>query len=271
MDDITKQDILALVRPLARTPSAANHAFVVSRIFFRWALRNDYIQINPMAGLVIPHRTNSRARVLSDDELKSIWHVCARRLAFDDNACPGAVLEIPSKVPRNFATIVQLLILTGQRRGEIAALQPSWIKDNTIMIPASVAKNGREHIIPVGAGNAHVLASFVGVENSPPHSRLAFPARGTDSERSFNGWSKSKVALDKASGVTDWTLHDLRRTYASNMARLGVQLPVIEKLLNHVSGSFGGIVSVYQRHNFLPEMREAVDKYEKWLISLLSS
>jgi integrase len=95
------------------------------------------------------------------------------------------------------------------------------------------------------------------------------PARG-QSHQPFNGWSKSKAALDKLSGVTGWTLHDLRRTYATNMARLGVQLPVIERLLNHVSGSFAGVVGIYQHHSFMPEMRNAVERYEQWLAALIN-
>lgn len=76
----------------------------------------------------------------------------------------------------------------------------------------------------------------------------------------YNGWSKDKQVFDKSCGVSNWTPHDLRRTFASNLAALGVSLPTIEKLLNHVSGSFSGIVAVYQRHNWLPEMRDAVSK-----------
>jgi integrase len=99
-------------------------------------------------------------------------------------------------------------------------------------------------------------------------SELIFPARGKPSTP-FNGWSKAKAQLDQLSGVHNWTLHDLRRSYATNMARLGVPLHVIERLLNHVSGSFGGIVSVYRKHQYMDEMREAVHKYENWLKNLL--
>ncbi len=85
---------------------------------------------------------------------------------------------------------------------------------------------------------------------------------------SLNGFSKSKPKIDTLADVHDWTLHDLRRTFASGLASLGVQLPVIERLLNHVSGSFGGIVGVYQRYDFMPEMREAIAKWEKYLRAL---
>jgi integrase len=80
---------------------------------------------------------------------------------------------------------------------------------------------------------------------------------------------KPKEAFDRESGVTDWQLHDIRRTFASNLAALGISLPTIEKLLNHVSGSFGGIVSVYQRHDWPPEPRDAMQRWEARLAALI--
>ncbi len=87
----------------------------------------------------------------------------------------------------------------------------------------------------------------------------------------FNGWGKPKAALDKACGVIDWTLHDLRRTYSSTMAALGVPQVVVEKLLNHVSGgTLSPIASVYNRHAYMNEMREAVLRYEAYLSTLIA-
>jgi integrase len=103
-----------------------------------------------------------------------------------------------------------------------------------------------------------------------------FPARG-GSGNCFNGWSKGKAQLDKKIvdilspdinqkpiSFTPWTLHDLRRTYATNLQRLGIKLEVIEALLNHVSGTRAGIVGVYQRHAYETEMREAVTTFDAW-------
>jgi integrase len=84
----------------------------------------------------------------------------------------------------------------------------------------------------------------------------------------FNGWSKSKAALDELSGVTDWTLHDLRRTFATIHARIGTPVHVTEKLLNHISGTHAGVVGIYQRHSYMPEMRKAVEAYDAYLSAL---
>ena len=81
-------------------------------------------------------------------------------------------------------------------------------------------------------------------------------------------FARHKAQLDKASGVSGWVLHDLRRTFASGLASLGVPIPVVEKLLNHVSGTFSGIVGVYHRYDYAKEMREAVELWEKHIQTL---
>src|SRR5262245_19607365 len=111
-----------------------------------------------------------------------------------------------------FGTIVQLLISTGQRRGEIASIQPSWLENDTLVIPAHVAKNGRRHSIPL----------------SEPSLKLATRlATSRSSMQPYNAWSKSKRALDEASGITGYCLHDLRRKFATRLAELGVAPHVI--------------------------------------------
>jgi integrase len=85
-----------------------------------------------------------------------------------------------------------------------------------------------------------------------------------------NHFGASKESLDKR-GAENFTHHDLRRTFARSMARLGVRLEVTEKLLKHVSGSMGGIVGIYQRHDFMDEMREAIPRYDAWLLPILGT
>jgi len=148
---------------------------------------------------------------------------------------------------------VKLLILTGQRKGEITKLTGGMVGENTITLPPALTKNGREHTFPIGSTAKALLSP-------PPEDGYFFLALGRIAP--FNGHSTCKPKLDKRCGVTGWTLHDLLRTFASGLAAEEVQLPVIERLLNHISGSFGGIVGVYQRYDFMPEMRHALAKWE---------
>jgi integrase len=147
-----------------------------------------------------------------------------------------------------FGRIVRLLILCGQRVGETSRIEPGMIAGDTITLPSSITKNGIEHTFPF--------------------PRMAKPYLH---HLSYQGFSKAKTRLDTASGVYGWTLHDLRRTFASKLGALGVPFHVIEKLLNHVSGSFAGVTGVYQRHDFLPEMRTAVAKWEKRLQQIIKT
>ena len=155
---------------------------------------------------------------------------------------------------------MRLLILTGQRRGEITQLTGAMVGKDTITLPAWLAKNSRQHTFPLGCmANAFLTPRR-------PSDALFFPALGKTTP--FNGWSKCKPKLEKRCGVYDWTLHDLRRTFASGLASIGVQLPVIERLLNHISGSFGGIVGVYQHYDFFPEMQDAITLWEEHIHKL---
>jgi integrase len=109
----------------------------------------------------------------------------------------------------------------------------------------------------------------IGTNSNAAHS-LLFPARGT-TDKPFNGWGKSKAALDEKSGVTDWTLHDLRRTFATKLAELDVAPHVIERILNHVTGTLSPIALVYNRASYLPKMRAAMALYEQHLTGLLAT
>jgi integrase len=188
------------------------------------------------------YKVASRSRILSDAELKLVWSRA------EEAGYP-------------YGTIVQLLILTGQRRGEIVGLRRNWISKDTITFPAGFCKNKREHVIPLGAEARNIVQSISGTGG------LLFPARGK-TQTTFSGWSKAKREFDEALGFGDYTLHDLRRTYSSNLARLGVPIHVTERLLNHVSGTVSGVAAVYNRHSYAEEMKEAVAAHEVFLTKL---
>ena len=244
LSELTHSEVLRRLNAI-KAPSEKNHAIAAAKVFFTWCVKHRYLTDNPTLGMSLTSRP-SRARVLSDDEIKSVWE------ASND-------LELP----QSFRTIVKLLICTGQRRGEITGLRPEYFSQSecTITLPASLTKNGREHMFPVGSLASSLLTSC------RLESGLYFPARGKNSP--FNGWSKTKVLLDEISGVSGWTLHDLRRTFATRLAEVGTPIHVVEKLLNHVSGTTGGLVGVYQRHQYWPEQVAAAAAWDSRLQQLL--
>lgn len=248
LDSITHRQIAAITDDLIDKPGECRHVIAVGRMFFKFCVRRRYIGASPMDGMQLPKHT-PRDRVLTDAEIKAIWNATG----------DGKI----------FSNIVRLLLLTGQRRGEIAQLQTSWLKENEIILPKEVTKNGREHCFPIGSMVTSILKSQT-PSVSEKAATFLFLARGTTSS-SFNGWMKSKLALDKKLGpdFAPWTLHDCRRTFATNMAKLGVRLEVTEKLLNHVSGSTGGIVGVYMKYNFETEMADAIGRWEQKLAAIV--
>jgi integrase len=194
LDDISSARISGILDDLIDTPSTARHAFVAVRTFLRWCAKPGYIANSPIALMDAPASATSRDRVLKNAELVAIYRKALSQ------GCTGG-------------NIVRLLILTGQRRGEIGALRGEWIDrtSRTVTLPSELTKNGRAHTFPYG----DMVAAIV--ENLPTGGFL-FPARGADNERSYNGWSKLKTSVDP--GVAEWTLHDLRRTFATNLASL---------------------------------------------------
>jgi integrase len=240
VDTISRTSITDAIEAIRNTPSEQKHAFVAIRTMMNWCRKRGIIEASPVPALSFT--SEPRSRVLSDDELRAVW----RRA--EGYGYP-------------YGRIIQLLVLTGQRRGEIAGLRCSWIEGDVIVFPPGFTKNKREHVVPLGAHAMQIVAGL------PESSDLLFPARGAE-DRPFNGWSKSKLAFDNGIEVPDYTLHDLRRTFSSTMARLATPIHVTEKLLNHVSGTISGVAAIYNRHSYLGEMRQAIAAYDDHLASL---
>ena len=175
--------------------------------------------------------------------------------------------------PLPYGAIVRLLMLTGQRREEVAGMTWAELSEDlaTWTIPATRTKNGTPHLVPLSQPASKILQALRSdgpgdVQGAHQRAKLAlaFPGeRGTP----FSGWSKAKSALDTASGVSGWWLHDLRRTLATGLQRLGVRLEVTEAVLNHLSGSRAGVVGIYQRHDWAEEKRAALDAWSAHLLA----
>jgi integrase len=224
------------------TPMLANRVHSITRKLFGWAVEHEIIAASPLVGLKPPAAENSRDRILTDQELRAVWQAAGQ-------------LGV-------YGSLVRLLILTGQRRGEIAGLTWSEIDldKRLISLPRERVKNDRAHEVPLSPQAVALIEAL------PSNSeQYALSLRSG----LMNGFGKLKARLDKACGVADWTLHDLRRTAASGMARLGVGLPVIEKVLNHVSGSFAGVVGIYQRHDFAGEKRKALELWSNHVATVV--
>jgi len=216
----------------------ASRTAAYGRACYHWAVKRGSLIANPFQDLPLAPVAR-RERVLTDDELRSIWQATAG--------------------PGSFNAIVRTLILTGQRREEVAGMTWDEIAPDlsTWTIPASRAKNGEAHFVPLSPQAQAIFATAprMAKDGVDKGTWLVFLGRGVGP---FNGFSKAKAALDEVGGVKDWRLHDLRRKMATGLQKLGVRLEVTEAMLNHVSGSRAGIVGVYQRHTWADEKRAAL-------------
>jgi integrase len=209
--------------------------------FFAWAIREGMLAANPAAGgSRAPER--SRDRVLGDDELKAIWSATA-----DD---------------RDYSAVVRLLMLTGCRAAEIGELRWSEVDGNRISLPGLRTKNGREHAVPLSPAARAII------EARPRRGEFVF---GKNMDRPFTGWSVSKAELDARLGtaVAHWTHHDLRRSFATKAADLGVQPHIIEAVLNHVSGHKHGVAGVYNRSSYETQKRHALSAWADRLLAIV--
>ena len=245
--DIGKRDISDLLDTIVErgAPVMANRTLAAVRKLFNWSVSRGIIQVSPCAGIGAPQREKARDRVLSDDELIAIFNA-AREMG-------GA-----------FGAIIQTLILTAQRRNEVSGM--TWseldLDNNQWEIPGARTKNEKPHFVHLSAPAAAVITSI------PNAGVFVFTSNG---KTPFSGFSKSKKRLDELSEISDWRLHDIRRTVTSGMAQLRIAPHVADKILNHQSGTISGVAAVYQRHEFLDERKTALDAWGRHVEFLLGS
>jgi integrase len=223
-------------------PHAANRARSALSAHFAWLVGTGAAELNPVMGVPKPAPEVRRARVLTEDEFARVMKACRN----DD-----------------FGRIVRLLLMTGQRRDEVADM--AWAELNLAgavwSLPDARVKNGQGHDVPLSAPALKILAATDRIEGRS----LVFG----QGEGGFQGFSRAKASLDKRSGVTGWRLHDLRRTAATVMAdRLKVLPHVVEAVLNHISGHKAGVAGIYNRALYATEKREALDLLGAYLTGL---
>jgi integrase len=216
-----------------RGPVARNRVRSALLGFFGWAITEGLLDRNPVEGTAKVSEGGSRERVLTNQEIRQLWAALGTS-GFDD--------------------IVRLLLLTGQRRNEIGALQWSEVDlaHKMIVLPSARTKNKRKHEVPL---SRQALAI---VERQPRRNSSPFLFSDV---KGFKNWDAAKARLGKRLRIAAYTLHDLRRTCATGMAELGIQPHIIEAVLNHVSGHKGGVAGIYNRAKYSEEMRAALQMW----------
>lgn len=256
---ITRSEVTQFVEniqwrdPDKPTPRAAMSSFQFLSAFYTWLLPQfDNIPANPCRDARKPKIGRARERVLSDPEIRIFWHAC------DQIGFP-------------YGTAYKLLLMTGQRRGEV--LDASWqeFSGDLWTLPGERVKNGRTHVLPLPSSVMDMFGSIPCKEGATK----IFPIGGHP-HKSLNSFNKGAANLHRAMAelnggvkIENFRIHDLRRTVATGMQRLGIPIAVTEAVLNHVSGSMAGIASVYQRHDYLNEKRDALAAWGELLANII--
>jgi integrase len=258
IQEITKRDIRDLLDAIADSGriTTANRMRLYLSGFFNWCLDRDVIEVSPAQGIKPVAKEKSRDRVLSDNEIRWFWRAC------DDLGFPWGPMG-------------QTLLLTGQRLGEVVGMTDAEISGDVWNMAPERTKNGRAHAVPLSDAARRVLASVERVESRAGYIYTTTgqsPVSGYHKGRNHIAERMAEIASEEAGEpveIPHWTFHDLRRTAATGMARLGIPVRVTEAVLNHVSGTGGGIVAVYQRHDYADEKRAALDAWARLVADLV--
>lgn len=228
IDSITRGDVVRLLDGIEddNGPVMANEVLgIISRVFDWHATRSDTFR-SPIVKGMKRAGGQARSRILTDEELRSVWAACA-------------------EYRHPFGPMLRFTLLTAARRSEALYAKRSEIVGAEWTIPAERYKTKIDHLIPLSQA-ALAIAQGSG-------DGFIFTANG---KQAIGSHTLHKAAIDKASGVTNWVIHDLRRTARSLMSRAGVASDHAERCLGHV---IGGVRGVYDRHEYLEEKRLAFE------------
>jgi integrase len=206
---------------------------------FAWLREKRRVAVNPVEGLATPKTPRARDRVLTSDEVIRFWRAA--------DAEP------------TFGPMLKILLLSGQRLGEVAGMRRSEINGEIWTIPSSRTKNKLAHDVPLVPIVRNLLPDGDG--------DLYFTTTGTTP---ISGLSKVKNRIDAAMGIPKWSLHDLRRTTATGMADLGIAPHIIEAVLNHISGHKAGVAGTYNRAKYAAEKKQALERWAAHVEGLIA-
>jgi integrase len=249
--EIRRRDVVTLLDDVAKdTPCQANLLRAHLSRMFNWLIEREVIEVSPLTGVAPRTKPQPRSRVLTDAELAALWKAAL-------------------KLGGPFGAAIRLLMTTGVRRDEASDLRWDELDGDWAAMPASRMKNGRDFRAPLSATAKAI------VDSMPKLGDYVFTTNG---KTPISGWGHMKVKVDKLMAkelglpdgeeVDEWRLHDLRRTVASGLARLGYRIEVIKRVLGHVANATDVTSVVYNWHNYDAEAMEAVQKWAAHLAAL---
>ncbi len=236
-DSIRKAELLAALEQIVDrgAPIMANRTLAVVRKIYNWGLSRDLVETSPCLGVARPADETTRDRVLSGAEIKALW------AAWDqENRAIGAALMI--------------LLLTAQRLGEVTGMRWSQLEGDLWTLAADSTKAKRVHVVPLSRQARALMESL---PREPGSDWVICSPRKADSGLFPASLGHAARRMQEKLGF-DWRVHDLRRTAATHMARLGADRLVVSRILNHADPSVTG---VYDRYSYVEEKRRALQAW----------
>ena len=243
LSNVEKRDIIKIIDRIAiRTPTQANRVQAFITRFFNWCVSRDLLAISPANGITKAKTETSRDRVLTKDELTTVYNATF-------------------KMPYPFGPLFRILTCTAQRLNEVAGCK--WSEIDLVAqkwdLPRDRSKNKASHVIHLSRPVLEELNQLM----CSAQNELIFTTTGRSP---VSGFSKAKKQLDTISGVSDWRLHDLRRTFATVATEtLGYEPVVVDRTLNHLNGSVKGIAAVYQKGQYLDKRKAVLDAWANFV------
>ena len=250
--EIARRDVIAALNEIADdvTPVSANRCLSIISAVFTWGVSVELVEVHPAMRIPKPGKETIRDRVLSDSELKAIW-----------NALSEIIADRRVGMTPRVARLIQILILTGQRKSEVANVPVAEIAGDLWTLPASRMKSKRAHVVPLAPLALETFRTAIGNGGSP----LVFPGRkGGKLEPMSIGHALARLLCEL--GISNVRPHDLRRTMASNMGRIGVPEQIIGRCLAHKQS--GITAQVYNQHSYAVEKRTAFAAWETELLRI---
>jgi integrase len=269
--ELRRSDVVELISGVrGAMPISANRLLSYLKTFFLWAIDEELIDDSPAATVKRPtsEKERARERTLSDTELGAVWRAC------DELGVFGRAFKV--------------MLLTGQRRTEVGAMRWSELnlRDRTWMLPKARTKAKRSHEVPLSDAAIEIITKEERLSNYVFTGRRR-PVEGVEGDLRYgaiSGWGKAKESLDRvaavkareiAEGIGDddagviqpWHLHDLRRTCATRLGKLGFTRVVIAKVLNH---AIAGVTSTYDHHDYAAEKRQALDAWARKFVEIVN-
>ncbi|MGI4940750.1 MAG: tyrosine-type recombinase/integrase [Janthinobacterium lividum] len=248
---ITTAEAVQLLDTIKETKGTvtANRTLAYGRAAYGWALKRQQLAANPLQGIEMPGRETPRERVLTGPELGAIWRA-ADGLGGSLGAC------------------VQVMMLTLQRREEVASMRWAELNDSaeptTWTLPSARAKNGRAHVVHLSEPARAIIKAMPRIKDHPfVFASTAARAKAVKPVAAFS-YAKDEIldaVKEEGGALPGWTFHDFRRAGVTALADMGFAPHVCDRLLNHVTGSIQGVAAVYQKAEFLPERKKALDAW----------